>query len=443
MAGLSLDSIVKVTIDRKTKFPTRIGFGIPAILDLTAVIAVPTTFTSVAEMLDAGFLAADQAVLAATAITSQNPRVDQFLVIPREANVAQVDTILIGGADDGTYTITINGVDFSFAASGSTETLIRDALITAINGGGEPVTAAPVSSDTLTITADVAGVGFSNVLSSNPNTNMVLTNTTLNKSPVTELIASQDILDTWYLLLTTDRTKLTIGQLEDFIETQIRVFIYETDEPDSKDLTDTADSTSILKTTKTKNLDRTAGIWTKTSNLPNYPGASWASKVLPRDPGSVNWKFRNVAGVLPDDELTTQEVSNILAKNGNIYTTVAGISIFAEGTVGSGEFIDIIRGTDFIQARIQEKVFGLFTQELKVNFDNGGIEQVKNQVDGVLRLAVDQNILRADPPPFVTGPLVADTDSADRAARLLKNIKFGGSYAGAINKTELDGTLIV
>lgn len=95
-------------------------------------------------------------------------------------SVAQISNIDVTGATDGTYTISINGVEFSFVASSNSAAEIRDGLVLAINAGNEPVTAAPGAGDSLDLTADVAGVPFVVVLVDNPNTNMILSELTAN-----------------------------------------------------------------------------------------------------------------------------------------------------------------------------------------------------------------------------------------------------------------------
>ena len=95
--------------------------------------------------------------------------------------VAQVNNVNIGGADDGSYEVVINGTTFAFAASSNTAEEIRDGLLAAVNGGSEPVTASPGAAvDDLVLTADVAGTAFIIALGNNPNTNMVLSETQAN-----------------------------------------------------------------------------------------------------------------------------------------------------------------------------------------------------------------------------------------------------------------------
>ena len=85
-------------------------------------------------------------------------QVDDIVVI--NVPQAQVNNIEVTSNTDGTYTATINGIDHDFVASSDTVEAIRDGLEAAINAGVQPVTVAPVSTDNMTITADVAGVPF-------------------------------------------------------------------------------------------------------------------------------------------------------------------------------------------------------------------------------------------------------------------------------------------
>lgn len=444
MAG-SISSVVLVTIDRQTKLPTQVGFGTPAIMDFaTWQTEDVATYSELQGLLDAGATTADEAYKAALALLSQNPRPETIKVLKRAANVAQVNTYQVVTAPDGTYSITINGVVFSFVASSSSVTAIRDALVSAINGGAEPVTAAPVAGDTLTVTADTAGVGFSSVVAS-PASDMTDTATTANVGADTELARLREVDDDWYFLLSTDRTSTFVLQLSAAIEALVKLYAFESDDADSKDLAPAGDTTSLFAVIQAANRDRTFYVWTKTSNLGTYPAAAWVGKMAPKTPGSATWKFKTVSGPVADDELTTTEKLNIQSKNGNIYNTIQGIAMFEEGVVASGEFIDIMRGTDLIQARIQEKVFGLFVTEDKVPFDDGGIEAVALQVDDILvNVGVANTILQGgDNAPVVTVPALEDIADADRALRFLNEITFTGVYAGAIHKAQISGRLTV
>jgi hypothetical protein len=399
------------------------------------------TFTELQQMLDLGFAEADEAYKAAQALLSQNPRPTSFKVGKRVANVAQLDTATIDTVvNDTLYSATINGTLFTYTSDASAvDTEIRDGLVAAINGGAEPVTAAPGASNTYTLTADVAGDGFSLVV----DTNQSFVVTTPNLSIVTELADMQAVDDNFYFVLSTSRTSQDILALAQQVETLIKIYGFDTDEADSKDLSPLTDTTSIFGQLKALNLDRTFGVWS--DDLDNYPVAAWVGEGAPKDPGSITWKFKNVQGVSAS-VLTITESNNIrttdvnVGKNANTYEEVGGVDIFTEGTVFSGEFIDIIRGTDWIQVRMQENVFATLIAEDKIPFTNKGIKQVQAGVDEIGQQAIDQSILQSFES---TAPDVADTSSADRANRVLKTISFSGQYAGAIHKIEIAGTLSV
>jgi hypothetical protein len=439
-----LDNVVQVIIDRQTKLPTRVGFGTPFILDINTVQTNQVdTFESLTAMEDAGFTTSNEAYKCALALFSQSPRPVNVKIGKRAANVAQVNNINVTDDDDGTYTVTINGIAFSFVASSNTVEQIVDGLVAAINAGSEPVTA----TDNVTnfnLTADVAGNPFSVVLTANPSDNMVLTTTTANKNSASELSRLRQVDDDFYFVLMTSRTDQDIMHLAAYVETLIKLFAYTTNQADSKNLAPATDTTSIMAKLKALNYDRTFGVWSED----DYPEAAWVGKNAPKDPGSITWKFKNVNGIVADN-LTSTEKGNItgtvdsIHKNGNVYTTIGGIAMFEEGIVASGEFIDIMHGTDWIQVRIQENVFYLLTNEDKIPFTDKGAQQIVTQIEQILTLAVNNGILKNDPAPTVTVPKVADIIAADKAARFLQNVKFEGQYQGAVHKVKIEGTLTV
>ena len=81
--------------------------------------------------------------------------------------IAQVDEVTVATVANSTdYTVTINGTAFTYTSStNATSGEIVSGLISAINGGSEPVTASGTT--TLILTADVAGTAFSDSVSTN------------------------------------------------------------------------------------------------------------------------------------------------------------------------------------------------------------------------------------------------------------------------------------
>jgi hypothetical protein len=191
---------------------------------------------------------------------------------------------------------------------------------------------------------------------------------------------------------------------------------------------------------RAKSYDRTVSVYTEDTD--NHIDTAWVGLNAAEDPGSITWAFKQLKGVVTDS-LTDNEKSNIHKKNTNTYTEVAGVNITEKGTVASGEFIDIIRGTDFLQARMEERIFKVIATSKKVPYTNQGIDVFRSIVSGVLQLGIDQGILTDNPAPVVTAPDVLDVDEADKLARVLRNVKFTATYAGAIHKVTVQGNISV
>jgi len=400
------------------------------------------TFSEVQDLIDEGFSSGDEAVKAFTAMFSQKPRPVEARLARKETNVAKIVEINIDTVANSTnYTVTLNGVDFVYASSGAaTATEIRDGL-KALIGADPAYTVADVDADTFSITAVTAGLDFSVVVDAN----MSFSVSTANLGMFEELSRIQTKEPDWYFLISTSRDEVDILEAARWIEAQVKLYFFETDEANIKDQTESEDSSTVAYQLKALSRERTAWIWTKTDNLGNYPAAAWVGKLGPKDPGTVTWKFKNLAGVLPDDELSGAEEKNIRDKNGNYYATVAGNGIIAsEGVVASGEFIDIMRGTDALSRRIQEEVFFIFLNEDKVDYTDKGVEQLVNGAKAATNeFTGDGQLLKSDPAPTFSTVPVAEKSKLDRGARIYDDIEFEAEYAGAIHKTKIKGRISV
>lgn len=445
---MSLDSIVKVNITRDTKVPTQKGFGIPAILSTEADALLSqrvTTYesdTALESLLADGFTTASQTYLAAAALVGQSPKVEKLKVIKQAASVAQEDTLTIDTIENNaTYGVTFNGVLVEYVSDAdATDLEIQaglKALLEAIPNVGATFT--ENGTNALDIQSSSAGKGYSVSVTAQ----MSVAAVTANLGPVEEIVSARDVDDDWYFLLDTTHTPLQVELISAYIETQIKLYAYQTSDANSKDEAETSATPGLMGDLKAQNYDRTFGVWVPAAELVDYKIAAWVGIVAPKDPGSATWKFKEGNGISAN-KFTAQEKKNIQDKNGNVYVNIAGINMFEEGVVASGEFIDIMRGTDWIQARIQEQVFGLLTSNDKVPYTDGGIESIGLQVEDVLDRAVDRLILvGGEDGPVVTVPKRSETTKADRAARFLRDVRFTGFYAGAIHKVQIDGTLSV
>lgn len=274
--------------------------------------------------------------------------------------------------------------------------------------------------------------------------------------PATELAAVIAVDNDWYVLV----TDLTIGEnladedvdiqddimalaayIESLKNTNPKIFFFLTRDADTLDAASTVDALALLTEL---NYDRTIGCYTRAgaARAANQNHAAWVGGQIPKDPGSITWKFKNLVGQVSDD-FTATELDVLDDKHANIFRTVGGLGVTSEGYAVSGEFIDIVHGQDFVTARITENVFGALASAPKIPYTDPGVDVLKAQVQAALTLGVNVGLYTNDPAPTVTAPLVSEVSTTDKANRNYPGIKFTATYAGAIHHVGINGVVSV
>ena len=254
-----------------------------------------------------------------------------------------------------------------------------------------------------------------------------------------ELSAMQAEYGDWYALILT-RHEVEANNIANitgaaaWIESRNKIFIGCIDQ----ETMITSATDDVASTLQTAAYERTAIMYS--TDHENYPEAAWMGRCLPEAPGSITWKFKTLAGVSVDD-LTPTEVNYLQGKNCNYYEKVAGINMISSAAVmASGEFIDIIRGTDWLQARIAEGVFFRLVNAVKIPFTAQGIAVVENELRYRLEKAVDAGLL-VEGSIVITSPAISDVDPLEKSQRFLNDVKFTAQLAGAVHKTAIVGRL--
>jgi len=172
-----------------------------------------------------------------------------------------------------------------------------------------------------------------------------------------------------------------------------------------------------------------------------FPEMAWAGGQLSSDPGSETWKFKQLTGVTPAPAtlLTAAQETRALGKRANLYTPLGGVGHTHEGIMGSGRYIDIQRGIDWLEVKIAEAVANLLLNAAKIPYTDAGGAMLEAVIAQVLDLGIRQGLLG----PLLDGsgkfykitiPKVADQLSADRAARYFPGITVQAQLAGAVHK---------
>ena len=439
---MSLSDIVQVTITAQTTAPSRTGFGLPLIMAYhTNWPERARSYTSLDSMVSDGFATTDQAYLAAQACFAQNPRPTR-VVVGREENreekkikITPVSTNLKATYD---YVVYINGLEAKYTTDATpTVAEITAGLKAAIDLLSQPVTTTDNLTD-LDIEANAVGTPFTFYVQ---NTAVLdLEDITPDGTPngiVADITAVREENDDWYGLILTNASSACILAAAVYIEANIKIMV--TQSADTEILSASV-SDDVASQLKTAGYARTAILYHPKDS--QYAGAAWMGKCFPKDPGSITWKFKTLAGV-DSVSLTDTQVGVLEGKGCNHYTTVAGIAITQQGVTSSGEFIDVTRSVDFIRARLQEYIYARLANADKIPFTDQGIAIIEAEVRAVMQLSIDQGILAADPAPTVTVPLAADVSTADKAIRLLDNVEFEAVLAGAIHKVIVTGVVSV
>lgn len=242
----------------------------------------------------------------------------------------------------------------------------------------------------------------------------------------------------WYGVVVDQAMSSSFAGVAAWVESARRFAVLWTTDANTPDATKDTDLASTLKAAS---YDRSAVIYREALTDDDYPDAAWMGEGFPYEPGSSTWAYKTLKGVKPGAVTDATETA-LKNKNCNYYTEVGGVNITQEGKVASGEWIDIIIGTDWVEARIREEVYGAFVNNRKVPYNDVGIGMIKGLVKGVLFRAAGMGILQEDSIE-VTAPKFADIPQVDKIARKLPNVKFRALYQGAIQKTEINGTISV
>lgn len=351
-----------------------------------------------------------------------------------EADVAQVNTVTVGGTPASTfiYTITINGTPFAHTADGLDDNAaIATALRALINAGAEPVTASGASTAVI-LTADVAGTPFT-VAVSVSNVAGTLTNvaTTANVSVATELA---DILADnagWYSFGLVSRTDLDNLRAAAWVESNNRIFGAQTSSATA--LAGTAGN--ILLQLQALAYTRTFALWYSDDAIPACFAWTSFKTAADLDVRATAWAHAPLVGIVADDEeMTSTDRLNILNAGGNVYLTLDGVGVTFNGKMVGGAFIDVTTTVDWYGARVREAL----TQELinasarnsKIPYNDQGFSVIGNAVDGVNGQAVRAKHLN-DGTTFVNLPLRRSLSSGNVTARNYP-FTFGGQLTSAV-----------
>lgn len=416
-------------------------------------------YSSVAALLTDGFTVNSPAYKAATAIMSQNPSVTQFAVGRRANKPQQTLTLTVTDATQGdVYKFTLVGSDgsshpisYTVPGAATTTTVATGilALITAIPSVATIIGTATSAVNVITIArsdgllTDVQGWMLG--VAASPSTMLQLADTTADPGIAADLAAiyAVDSIN-WYGLCLDSNSALEIEAAAAWVEatgTGGKLFACNNSDFPNVNNAVTTDVNSVLKAASYMKTN----LQQNNSQLLCYAGAAMLGNRLPSNPGSDTWAYKTLKGVPADSPQTMTEtfITTLKNKNGNWYATVGGVNISFPGQSPQGEFSDIARFLDWLQANMQVDVFTLLASLPKVPYTDVGIDQVVATVKTRLKIGGSNQFGGLDLTRgyTVSAPTRAQVSTSDANNRNLSGVTFSAFLAGAIHTVTVTGTV--
>lgn len=433
---MALEDLVTVNITAETRTPTQEGFGTLLIAGYhTKYVDRVRSYTGLSGLVADGFATTDPIYKAAAAAFSQNPRPPRIKVGRRTLAPSQSVRITPTIATEGfVYRITVSGTALTYTVlAAATTTTVATAIAALINALSTAV-ASSVAAD-ITVTPQVANTLVSFEAWSKE---LLVQDLTADPGIATDLAAIALADSDWYGLALDSNSKAEVVAAAAWIEANGKLFIAQTGD---SDVLDGGSTTDVLSTIKASTYGRTAGLL-HLSIAAQWMAAGLAAQRFTAQAGSDTWAYKTIAAVSTHRSLTSTERTAALAKNATIYETNAGVNVTVGGKVAGGEWIDVVRGLDWLRARLRERVFGVLISSPKVPYTQAGIDTIGEAVKGVLDVAASPAVqLLADGTQSVLVPKVGNVTTTDKQNRTLSNVQWSARLAGAIHLADIAGTV--
>lgn len=449
---MALSDIVNVSINKSTAYPSRAGFGTPALVVLhtfwQALVRRFSASTALTEMATAGVPTSHVLYRMASRLLSQSPRVKSFVVIKRTRAYQQIWELRPQIATEGfVYSFTLIGptgtetaISYTVLAAATTST-VATAIAALINAAADvsaaavgPVITATVDSGDFMTIKDLPPISVLEVLdvSTDPGADDDLSDAEI------EIQKSRSL--SFYAAAFDHLGGAALESAASWFAARKLLLAARTSDSEcaAPGVTD-----CVLSNLQAEEHERTTVLFAQGSTG-DFRDVAWLGKMLPTEPGAATWAYKTLTGISADS-ITSGEEEAILSKGGNTYLEVNDISHASPGVTSSGEYVDVTRDLDFVHARLQEDLFGYIASQQKVPFTQSGIDALEATAQARLDRCTraPNQIFSSDNPPVATATAIGDTEASDRASRVLREISFAAQLTGAIHTLDVSGTVTV
>jgi hypothetical protein len=243
------------------------------------------------------------------------------------------------------------------------------------------------------------------------------------------------LTDLFYGLLIDSFAETEINLAAAFAEANSKIFLGQA--PD-QEILESGQTDDVASDLEGAGYTRSAVCFTR--NMSSDWAAGLMGLQLGKTAGSSTWAFKQIAGA-EADVLSTTHFAAARAKNALLYTTDRGIAHTWDGFAASGRYFDITHGVDFLKADIETRVYQLFLDQEKVPFTATGLAQVEGQIRAALAAAEASGLITSG--WTVTMPSLTGYSTVDKAARILRTVKFSATLQGAVHSVTVAGVLTI
>ena len=235
--------------------------------------------------------------------------------------------------------------------------------------------------------------------------------------------------DDWYYLTCTENTQAVVKALGGWTETQIKTYWV---------------TTQDLTLVNELEYENTIVMYHDNPNA--YVAEGLVSTAATNDPGSLTFKFKQVQGVTAADIRAT-DLTELHRNSGFSYVRKKGVLQTTEGTVSTGEYIDLVMAAHWIKVRMEEEAAFVAVNTPKIHYDRRGIALLVSIVDKVLHIAGRMGIVRVDDDDNYVYRITAlrreDVLRNDVANRVYNGIDWEIEIAGAIHTGVVSGRFVI
>lgn len=216
----------------------------------------------------------------------------------------------------------------------------------------------------------------------------------------------------------------------------------------AKDAYDNATSTDLGSQLKALKLDRTMVVYepTNANGQVLYVSAAvlsaYATVSFTSARPAITMADKKLSGVTALD-LKDDQYSALQSKNYNFYTKTTDIEtdMFIDTRMASGQFFDTLQAADWLAYDMRYKLVNLVQTRDKIPFTEDGLALVKQTISetcvealnaGIIGTGYDQDNNRIENGFLISMPALSSIPKADKAKRILRNVKCTFLLAGSI-----------